>query len=111
MAIGGGAPADDVDHEVFVRLNRFKVSENLVIDMIWAWTLRTGWSFRHCVCHGLVGSLGGVSLSAVLERHRRRAGSSSLHVTIYDLKRRPVRRSAPARQKRRDLTASSRVLH
>jgi hypothetical protein len=36
MAVGGGAPADDVDHEVFARLNRFNVSENLVINMIWA---------------------------------------------------------------------------
>jgi hypothetical protein len=30
---GGGAPADEVDHEVFARLNRFKVSENLVINL------------------------------------------------------------------------------
>jgi hypothetical protein len=35
MAVGVGAPASDVDHEVFMRLNRFKVSENLVINMIW----------------------------------------------------------------------------
>jgi hypothetical protein len=38
----GGAPAADVDHGVFARLNRFKVNENLVINMIWAWRLRTG---------------------------------------------------------------------
>jgi hypothetical protein len=47
MAAGRGAPASDVDHEVFVRLNRSKVNENVVINMIWAWTLRTGWSFHH----------------------------------------------------------------
>jgi len=34
MAAGGGAPAYEVDHEVFVVLDRFKVDENLVIDMV-----------------------------------------------------------------------------
>jgi hypothetical protein len=31
---GSSAPADDVDHEVFAHLNRFKVSENLVINVL-----------------------------------------------------------------------------
>jgi hypothetical protein len=43
MAAGGDAPAYGVDHEVIARLNRFKVDQNLVINTIWAWTLRTGW--------------------------------------------------------------------
>jgi hypothetical protein len=47
MAVGGGAPGYDVDHEVFVRLNRFKVNQNLVINMVWAWTLWTGWVVSH----------------------------------------------------------------
>jgi hypothetical protein len=34
MVAGGGAPAYDVDHEVIVVLNRFKVDQNLVINMI-----------------------------------------------------------------------------
>jgi hypothetical protein len=33
--VGGGAPASDVDHGVLARLNRFKVNQNLVINMIW----------------------------------------------------------------------------
>jgi len=39
MAAGGGAPAYDVDHEVFVLLDRFKYDQNLVINMI----LGRGW--------------------------------------------------------------------
>jgi len=42
MAADGGAPAHEVDHEVFVALDRFKADENLVINMIWAWTVRPG---------------------------------------------------------------------
>jgi hypothetical protein len=34
MVAGGGAPVYDVDHEVFARLNRFEVSQNLVINMV-----------------------------------------------------------------------------
>jgi hypothetical protein len=32
MAAGDGAPACEVDHEVFVGLDRFKADENLVIN-------------------------------------------------------------------------------
>jgi hypothetical protein len=39
MATGGGAPSYDIDHEVFALLDRFKGAKNLVINMIWAWTL------------------------------------------------------------------------
>ena len=35
-------PAYDVDHEVYVVLNRFNVCQNLVINMIWARAGRTG---------------------------------------------------------------------
>jgi hypothetical protein len=34
MAAGGGAAVYDVDHEVFVHLDRFKTRQNLVINMI-----------------------------------------------------------------------------
>jgi len=43
MATDGGGPACEVDHEVFVDLDRFKVNENLVINMLGAWTVRPGW--------------------------------------------------------------------
>ena len=43
MAADGGAPAYDVDHEVFVVLDRFKADQNLVINMIGAWTVHHGW--------------------------------------------------------------------
>jgi len=42
MAAGGWPLAYDVDHEVFVVLDRFKACQNLVINMIRAWTV-PGW--------------------------------------------------------------------
>jgi hypothetical protein len=49
IAAGGGAPAYDVDHEVFAVLDRFKVDQNLVINMIGAWTV-PGWVGDNLLC-------------------------------------------------------------
>jgi len=38
MAAEACAPTYDVDHEVFVLLDRFNCCQNLVINMIEAWT-------------------------------------------------------------------------
>jgi hypothetical protein len=46
MAADGGAPAYEVDHEVFVVLDRFKADENLVINMAGVWTVRPDWVVR-----------------------------------------------------------------
>jgi hypothetical protein len=71
-----------------VRLNRFKVSENLVINMVWAWTRRTGWLLRHCACHGLVGSLGGVTDGAATRIGGARGSPPAQHPSDGDGRRR-----------------------
>jgi hypothetical protein len=61
MAAGGGAPASNVDHEIFARLNRFEVNENLVINVLERGHCGLAGALSHCACHGLVESLGGVT--------------------------------------------------
>jgi hypothetical protein len=105
----------DVDHEVFARLNRFKVNQNVVINMVWAWTLRTGWGVSHCACHGS----GRVSWRHYGWAPTRIGGNADREVADQSLDHLrlggigwPLEAMASeairARQKHRDLTASNR---